>query len=393
MAKLRISCQAWNDLLDVKAYTLRRLAALTNHIEGQLVRVRLVYDGSSTTAGSFSAMSLALAMLTTSIGCERDPKPDTQAAASATLEGAASLDLGAVRASVVDGLELAASDPVIAEGLGLAARLEDPSLHAALERLLARVAADPELTRASDQLFARLQDSPAMRAALVDYAREKPELDAAALSEGFVSYANVRLTRPELVTLLEAKLRAQLRAANPELARAFVGEAGGGSAIAAGVVSRLEDPGFASKLRERLGRDPTAVQARLERRLADPARAGQLLIAMQRELASKTALAQIVDHERAAKLIASGLTRALADEQVRERCEQLFALALAPRFDEAAFARALDDLFGEPVVAREAAALLGALAREPVVRAHVQRLCAEVTEQPGFEQQLLAALD
>jgi hypothetical protein len=149
-------------------------------------------------------------------------------------------------------------------------------------------------------------------------------------------------------------------------------------------------------LRAQLGRDPVAVQARLERRLADPARAAQLLIAMQPALASKAGLntlAQIVQHERTAERLAAALARTLADEQLRERCEQLFALALAPSFDEAAVARALEELLGEPAITREAAALLGAIAREPAVRVHVEQLCAQFTGQPQFDEQLLAALN
>ncbi|KIG17279.1 hypothetical protein DB30_03462 [Enhygromyxa salina] len=331
--------------------------------------------------------------------CERDRQPSPDTRASVATHEALILDPGAVRASVVDGLELAAGDPVLARGLGLAALLEHPTSQAAIERLLARVAADPELTRTADQLFVTLQASPAMRSALVDYAREHPELDVAALGEGLVSHVNARLTRPELATLLEAKLKSQLRATDPALARAFVGDAGGGSAIAKGVVARLEDPSFATQLRARLGRDPAAVQTRLERRLADPGRVGPMLLALNREdgeLASAAGLdafAQILDHERTAELLAAGLARMLTDAQLRERCQALFALALAPSFDEAAFGRALDELLGEPALVSEAIALLAALAREPEVRAHVEQLCVRFTNHPGFEGLLLAALD
>ncbi|PRQ04878.1 hypothetical protein [Enhygromyxa salina] len=346
-------------------------------------------------------VGLAIGVALVGLGCERGRQPQTDAESSSAREhppdADLGLDTGAVRASVVDGLELAASDPVVAQGLGLAAQLEQPESQAAIERLLARVADDPELTRAADQLFARLQDSPAMRSALIDYARQNPELDAAALSEGLVSFVNARLTRPELATQLETQLRARLRAMDPPLARAFIADAGGASAIAAGVVSRLEDPSFGVKLRERLGREPAAVQARLERRLADPARVGPLLLALNAEHdepgSGLDVVAQILDHERTAQLLAAALARMLTDEQLRERCEQLFALALAPTFDEAAFARALDELLAEPVVAREAAALVGALAREPDVRAHVERLVASFTSRPSFEGLLLTALD
>jgi hypothetical protein len=335
--------------------------------------------------------SALLGSMLACVGCSREPNPDADAGSSS----AVTLDLGALRASAVDGLELAASDPAIARALGLSAQLEAPTSQAAIERLLARLTADPELTRASDQLFIRLQDSPAMRAALVAYAQATNESDLAALSEGFSSHVVAQLTRPELAALLERELREQLRASDPALARAFVVEAGGASAIAAGIVSLIQDPSFEPKLRERLGRDPAAVQARLERRLADPTRAGKILIAIHPHLGSEsglTALAQILDHERTAELAAAAMARALADPQLRERCEQLFALALAPEFDAAAFTRALDDLLTESAVTREAAALLSALAREPAVRAHVERLCTEFTRQLAFADQLLAAL-
>ncbi|WP_106395190.1 hypothetical protein [Enhygromyxa salina] len=325
--------------------------------------------------------------------CERGPKPGGEAQAGERDPG---LDLGGVRASAVDGLEAAARDPAVASSLGLAARLEDPAVEAAVARLLARVAKDPELARASEQLFARLEHSAATRAALVDYARQNPELDVAAISEGFVGFVDERLTRPELAARLEQGLRAELRATDVVLAPVLIAEAGGAATIAEGVVARLEDPSFEASARERLGRESQALQARLERRLADPARAGELLVGLRATLASEAAalaLAEIIDLERSAELLAEALTRALADEQVRARSEQLFTLALVQPFDALAFDDALRALLAEPVVALEAAALLSALAREPAVRTRVARLSALYVDQAGFDAQLLDALD
>jgi hypothetical protein len=62
------------------------------------------------------------------LGCERESaRKDVWAAQSQ-----AALDLGAIRVSIVDGLEAAAQDPGIAQQLGLADRFESPEVAAAM---------------------------------------------------------------------------------------------------------------------------------------------------------------------------------------------------------------------------------------------------------------------
>jgi hypothetical protein len=343
-----------------------------------------------------AASLVVLGVLLVLGACERDSRPEARASgAAASPRLGAELDLGALRASAVDGFEAAARDPAVAARLGLARTLERPEVAAALERLLARASEDRELSAAADELFAELQDSPAMREALVEYAREHPELDVSGIRAGFVGYVDRRLTRPEIAELLEAELRGQLRAGDAALARVWVAEAGGATTLAAGVLARLEDPGFGEALGERLGRDPEAVQARLERRLADPARAGELLVGLAPIFESEAgagALVEILDHPRSAELLAAALTRALAEASVRARCEELFALALAPSFEVAAFERGLEALLAEPAIERELAALLSAIAREPAVREAVAAISIRFVRQPGFDELVLAAL-
>lgn len=220
-------------------------------------------------------------------------------------------------------------------------------------------------------------------------------LDLGGIRAGFVGHVDRRLTRPELAGLLEGELRAQLRAGDAVLARVWVAEAGGAATIAAALIGRLEDPGLEAALGERLGREGEAVQARLERRLADPARAGQLLVGLAPILDSQAgaqSLVEILDHPRSAELLAAALTRALAEASVRARCEQLFALALAPSFEAAAFERELEALAAEAVVERELAALLSAIAREPAAREAVAALARRFVARAGFDELLLAAL-
>jgi hypothetical protein len=311
-----------------------------------------------------SRIAVSLALLVWGIGyvlgCERESKPEHAPVASSEVE----LDLGAVRVSVVDGLEAAVRDPAVAQQLGLAARFESPEVEPALERLLARATSDAELARIGDAFFLALQDSPAMRAALLEHARQNPELvdtDLAALRNSFVADVERRLTRDELAAALEQHLRAMLRRNDEALAQAWMLEAGGASGLAAAVLARLQVPQLRSKLAEWLGRE--GLQSVLVRHFADPKRATQLLLALAPTLLSAQALVEILDHPRTAELLAGALGRALQDEQVRVRCEGLFALALAPELDATAFTQELARLLDEPAVTREAAALASAVAR------------------------------
>jgi hypothetical protein len=341
---------------------------------------------------------VALALLTAcAVGCEREPK--LEAAEVTQTSGVASeveLDLGAIRVSIVDGLEAAVRDPAVAQQLGLAARLETPEAEAALERLLARATADPELNRIADEFFRALQDSPAMRAALLEHARQNPEFvasDLGALRETFVADVERRLTREELAVLLEQQLHVALRDSDELLAEAWLSEAGGASALATVVLARLEHPEFRGKLVEWLGRD--GLQSVLVRRFADPKRATELLLGVAPTLVSAQGLVEILDHQTTAQLLASALGRSLQDEQIRIHCEELFALALAAEFDASAFTQVLSKLSSTAALSREAAALLSAVAREPVTRAVVEREIEGIAGQgqANFDALLLQTLD
>jgi hypothetical protein len=332
-----------------------------------------------------------LALLVGVAGCERESIPEATPAVSSEVE----LDLGAIRVGIVDGLEAAVRDPAVAQQFGLAAKLETPEVEAALERLLARVTADPELERIADAFFLTLQDSPAMRAALLEHARHHPEFldsDLGALRESFVADIERRLTREELAAALEQQLRAALRGSDETLAQVWMSEAGGASALAAGVLVRLEDPEFRDKLGGWLGRED--LQAVLVRRFADPKRAAEWLLGVAPTLGASDGLVEILDHERTAELLASSLGRALQDEQVRTRCEELFKLALEPEFDASAFAQALARLFHEPALLQEATAIARAVAREPIVRDVVVREIDEViAKRAQLDALLQQALD
>lgn len=298
-----------------------------------------------------------LALLVASvIGCNREPAPERQKAESTDPE----LDLGAVRVAIVDGLEAAAQG----QHRMFAGRLASFEVAPAFERLLARATADPELGRIADEFFAALQDSPAMRAALLEHARQNPEFigdDLSALRETFIADVERRLTREELVHLLETQLRKSVERSDQALAQAWVTEAGFGSAVADDVVARLEDSEFRATVSKLAGRD---LQPVLVRRFSDPRRAARWLLVPP----SFEALIAIVDHERTAQLLAESLGRLLADKSVRERCEELFALALAGELDVPAFEDALARLFDEPALVREATAFLSAVAREEHTR-------------------------
>lgn len=317
------------------------------------------------------------------IGCGRENQPE----AASTESSEPKLDVGAIRVAIVDGLEAAARDPSIAGQLGLAAQLETPDVVAAVERLLARAANDPELARAADEFFAALQDSPAMRAALLEHARQNPEFigaDLSPLRETFKAEVERRLTREQLVELLEQQLRIAVRERDEALAQAWLFEAGAGSALAGRVLERLDDPRFRSELSTLLGRD---LQAVLERRFSDPKRAARLLLDLP--AISPNVVIEILDHERTASLLAAALARALRDPSVRERCEALFALALAAELDAPAFTQTLERLLDEPALAREVATFTTAVARENFSR---QAITAELARL-DLDAQILRSLE
>lgn len=330
-------------------------------------------------------LGLALAL-----ACERSEQPQPHGQAQAEL------DAGALRASAIDGLAAAAEDPVFASKLGLAGALEHPDIEIAVERLLARATADQTLSAAADRLFAEVQEGPAMRAVLAEFARANPELDLTALTEGFVAHVDERLTRRAVAQTIEAVLRSELRHADAALTRALLIEAGGAELLGSAIVIRFADANVRAELERRLGKDPAALQQRLERHLGEPRRLGYLIAALGEQLRSEAGLAAIVellDREATAQQLAAALARALADAEVRSRCEGLFGLALAEPLDELAFERELRALLDEPAVVREAGAWLDAVAREQPTREWVASLVAELVKPQGFAEQLLDAID
>ncbi|MFO7564773.1 MAG: hypothetical protein R6X02_19165 [Enhygromyxa sp.] len=330
---------------------------------------------------------LALAL---AIGCERKQEPQPQ------VDARGELDAGALRASAVEGLEAAARDPVIASKLALAGALEQPDIETAIERMLARLGADPTASGAADRFFAEVQEGPAMRATLAEFARQNPELDLSALTEGFVAHVDERLTRPGITAAIEAVLRVELRSADAALARALMIEAEGAQVLAAAILGSFADAQVRAELEGRLGKDPAALQARLERRLADPGRLAYLITQLGEQARAPegiAAIVEILDHPSTATLLGGALARALDDEAVRERCEGLFGLALAEELDTAALERDLRRLLDEPAIVREAAGLLAALGREDYVRERVARIAGAVAEGPGFSERLLDAID
>ncbi|HVH98952.1 MAG TPA: hypothetical protein VM869_09585 [Enhygromyxa sp.] len=316
-----------------------------------------------------SALALVLA---TALACERKPEPQEQTQAQAEL------DAGALRASAIEGLEAAANDPVFASKLALAGALEHPDIEVALERLLARATADATLSAASDRFFAEVQEGPAMRAALAEFARANPELDLTALTEGFVAHVDERLTRTAIAERIEAVLRTELRNADAALARALLIEAGAAEVLGFAIVLSFADANVRAALEQRLGKDPAALQQRLERHLAEAGLLG---------------IVAILDQETTAKQLAGALARALDDADVRERCEGLFGLALAEELDQVAFERELRALLDEPAVEREAGALLGAIAGDEAVRERVASWAKAVAKAPGFADRVLDAID
>ena len=319
------------------------------------------------------------------IGCEREPPPEPLRAASSE----ADLDPGAIRVAIVDGLEAAARDPGITQQLSATTRLDTPEVVAAIERLLARTTADPELARIADDFFVALQDSPALRAALLEHARQNPEFvdsDLSALRETFMADVERRLTREELAELLEQQMRLAVRDSDSVLAQAWASEAGGAAALAGRVIARIEDPEFRAKLSSLLGRDE--LQAVLVRRFADPTRAARLLVRL--DPISTQTLIEILDHERTAQLLAGALGRALQTERVRQRCEELFALALATEFDATPFTNELALLLDDPTLSQEAITFANAIAREEPSRRAVS---AEVARISDLDALLLQTLE
>jgi hypothetical protein len=334
---------------------------------------------------------LALALLVFVAGCEGESKPENAQIASSEVE----LHLGAIRVGIVDGLEAAVRDPAVAQQVGLAARFETPEVEAALERLLARVTADAELKRNADAFFLALQNSTAMHVALLEHARQNPEFvgpDLGALRDSFAADVERRLTREELAAALEQQLRAALRSSDETLVQVWLSDAGAASALASGVLTRIEAPEFRAKLAQWLGHE--GLQSVLVRRFADPKRAAELLLGVATMFGKSEGLVEILDHERTAQLVASALGRSLQDQQVRIRGEELFALALSAEFDSTAFSRELARLLDEPALIREASALARAIAREPVVREVVAREVDGAFSNPAqLDALLLQVLD
>ena len=285
---------------------------------------------------------------------------------------------------------------MFASKLALAGALEHPDIEVALERLLARATADATLSAASDRFFAEVQEGPAMRAALAEFARANPELDLTALTEGFVAHVDERLTRTTIAERLEAVLRTELRNADAGLARALLIEAGAAEVLGFAIVLSFADANVRAALEQRLGKDPAALQQRLERHLAEPRRVGYLIASLGEQARAEAGLLGIVailDQETTAKQLAGALARALDDADVRERCEGLFGLALAEELDQVAFERELRALLDEPAVVREAGALLGAVAGEELVRERVASWAKAVAKAPGFADRVLDAVD
>ena len=173
-------------------------------------------------------------------------------------------------------------------------------------------------------------------------------------------------------------------------------EAGGAELLGSAIVISFANGNVRAELERRLGKDPIALQQRLERHLAEPGRVGYLVAQLGEQARSDAgllAIAQILDHEATAQQLAGALARALDDAEVRERCEGLFELALAEELDVVAFERELLELLDEPAVVREAGALLDAVAREQFVRERVASLASAVAKAPGFADRVLDAID
>ncbi|NVB40191.1 hypothetical protein G6O69_20255 [Pseudenhygromyxa sp. WMMC2535] len=341
---------------------------------------------SALSARTCTACALALAWLVACQASEDSPRERSVPTRPA-------LDRGAARAAAVDGLEAAAEQAEVEAALArcFESLLGEAAILEASERALARVAEDPELAAEADDFFAALQDSPAMRAALVDYARAAQ--GEGITSAGLIAFVDARLTRPELTALLRRTLTAALADAGPALGHALLIEADGAEALAEVVTSHLDDPEFSRRLGERLGDDPQ----RLARRLGDPERGATLLVDFAAVLAEAptghATIAAILDAQTSAALSAASLRRLLRDDTFIAASRELFALALAAQIDARALEAAIDALLALPALRREAAALLAALARSEVARGQVSSFVQRYGERETIDPLLLDALD
>jgi hypothetical protein len=343
------------------------------------------------------SINLAIVLLATSVvGCEQQPPPDRQKDASQKLEP------DRLRAALVDGLEAATRDPATASQLGFHEQLADHQVEAAFERLLARATADPVLERIADGFFVTLQAKPAMREALIEHARQNPEFvdsDLGALRETFIASVEARLTRDEVAKLLSMQWHMVLVRSDQALAKAWAKEAGGASALADRVVAKLDREEVRVMVSAFVGSDNP--QLALAKRFVEPSYGTRLL----RDLSTMTqlgrtskvplapeVLVEILDHERTATLLAGSLARMLSEEPVRQRCEALFALALAAEFDASAFEQELAQLLEEPAVAREAAAFLSAVASEEFARNAVAKEIEQWASHHLFEMAVAGSL-
>ena len=336
-------------------------------------------------------LGLGVSGLACLTACSNDRSPqvhDTQGERPTLAEA---LDEAALRASALEGLEAAARDDATSVRLGLAAALETDALEDRASTLVDALD-DPALTAETERMFRGLQDSEPLRAALVDYARAHPELDTSELSVGFVDHVGTRLTRPELTAALRQGLRRQLRGLDPALTHALLLDAHGARELSARATEGIVVFAAQGQLDATFGSAASSVQPKLERRLADPARAEGLLTALGLWLAEgelESLALELLVSETCTRALAASLTRALADPSLQTRIEALFALALAPSFDPLAFDRALDQLLREPVIAREATAWLTSLARAPTSRAALETALIRFAASPGFESALL----
>ncbi len=344
---------------------------------------------------------LVLVLVSLGPGCSASDESEPAARRSGVGERAsrAGLDSGALRASAVDGLEQALDAPELGRAFERtsAALVGEPVLVEASERLFARVGRDPETSAATDEFFAAIQDSPGIRAALVDYARENPQLDASALSRGFVAHIDARLTRPVLADALSRELRARGGALGPALGRALLSEAGGAEALARVYATHLAEPEFSARVRGQLGSDPARLQARLEANLADSDRQVGLLLDLAEILAdaptAHAMLAAILDHEASAEAVADGLRRLLVDPEFQARARVLFTLALAEEIDIDAIVEALDELLAAPLVAEEGRTALASVARSRATRTQVGDFVERYGQREALDALLLDCLD
>lgn len=338
----------------------------------------------------------ALALVVLALGCSQskdaaDHRPEDREhkAEPDAVDGAA------LRAAAVDGLEAAVDAPEVARAFerSFETIVVEPVVVEASERMLARVGADEATDRAADGFFAQLQDSEAVRAALVAYARENPDLDTAALAEGFVAYVDVRLTRPELAEALRRTLEGELASVGGALGRALMVEAGGAEALADVYTLHFAEGPFSNQLRERAGDDAH----RLESRLADGERQAALVLDFAGVLADAPTghdlIAGILDDPATADAVADGLRHLMRDDAFRAATGDLLELALADEPDLRAFERALDELLRSPAVVREAAALLGTVARSESSRELVASFVLRYGERESVDALLLECLD